>query len=68
MAIISGLASENPASRVLGAALVCMVACHLVGLGIGMVGERVVEGYLRQYRAARPVEGGGAPGGTEGAA
>ena len=68
VAIVSGMASENPASRVLGAALVCMVACHLVGLGIGMVGERVIESYLRQYKAARPVEGGGASGGTEGAA
>jgi hypothetical protein len=57
VAIIAGLAAGNTPTRVLGAALACMLICHLVGLGVGAVGERVVNDYLDAHRAANPVDG-----------
>lgn len=63
VAVVAGLAAENPGGRILAIALVCMIGCHLVGLAIGMVGERVIEDYMRQYKASRPVESGAGGGG-----
>ena len=57
IAVVAGLAAGNPGGRVLTVALVCMIACHLVGLATGLVGERVIEDYMRQYKAAHPIEG-----------
>jgi tetrahydromethanopterin S-methyltransferase subunit C len=53
VAVVAGLAADNGSTRVLGAALVSMVVCHILGLGIGAVGERVVNEHLNVYRAAR---------------
>jgi putative Mn2+ efflux pump MntP len=46
VAIISGLAVENPAGQTLTTALVVMIVCNLVGLGIGVVAERVVSDHV----------------------
>jgi len=59
VAVVAGLAAENPGGHILTVALVSMILCHIVGLGAGMIGERVVEDYVNQYRAARPVDGSG---------
>lgn len=71
VAVVTGLAVGNPAGRVLTIALVCMIGCHIVGLVVGMVGEKVIADYMRQYKAAHPVEGAAvspAPSGTPGGA
>jgi hypothetical protein len=42
VAILAGLASENPASRILGRALIAMMVCYPVGMLVGMVCERII--------------------------
>lgn len=59
IAIVAGMAAGNPSGRVLTVAIVSMIACHFVGLIAGSIGERVVDEYMVEYRAARPI--GGAP-------
>jgi hypothetical protein len=55
VAMIAGLAAENSAARVLGTALVAMLICHLTGLLVGVVGERVVHEHVGRLRAAEPM-------------
>lgn len=61
VAIVAGMAAGNPGGRVLTVALISMVALHLVGLVVGLVAERVVEEYVRQYKAVNPVDAPSAP-------
>ncbi len=63
VAIVAGMSVGNPSSRVLTVAIASMVVCHIVGLIAGAIGERVVNEYMVQYRAARPIaESPAAPG------
>lgn len=55
VAIISGLAVNNPASDILYRALISMVTCYAIGLIIGIVGEYVIQEHMRQYREAEPI-------------
>lgn len=55
IAVIAGINAGNNATRVLTAALVSMAGCHIVGLGIGAVGERTVNEHLATYRSGRPL-------------
>ena len=55
VAVIAGLASDNPASEVLGRALLCMVVCYPVGLVVGMVCVRVISAHVEAHRAANPI-------------
>jgi hypothetical protein len=52
-AVTAGIASGNLALDVLFRALVAMFVCYLVGLLLGMIGERTVDEHVRQYVAAR---------------
>ena len=71
VAVLSGLFIDNPASAVLGRALVCMLLCYPVGLLVGLVCQRVVTAHIDAHRMANPAEGpaslapGGAPGADE---
>ena len=42
IALIAGLAAENPAEVILGRAVVAMFVCHAVAWIIGAVGERTI--------------------------
>lgn len=55
VALVAGLGAGNAPTRVLTAAVVSLVGCHLVGLAVGAVGERVINEHLESYRAAKPV-------------
>ena len=55
VAIVAGLSAGNSSPRILTVALVSMMACHLVGLGAGMVGENTIESYMDRYRGSRPL-------------
>ena len=55
VALVAGLAAGNTSMRILTAALISMVVCHLLGLIGGAIGERVVNEHLSTYRAGRPV-------------
>ena len=64
VALIAGLAVQNSPLKVLGTAVLAMVLCHLIGLAVGAVGERVVNEHVSKVRAAEPipdVKGKGAP-------
>jgi hypothetical protein len=54
IATAAGLAAGNAASDVLLRAVGAMIVCHLVGLVVGVVGERTLDEYVRSYYAARP--------------
>jgi len=54
IAVIAGIVAENPGEVVLFRALVGMVACQIVGLGIGMVIERVVADSIQSHKVSRP--------------
>lgn len=55
IAIVAGIASRNLSQEILLRALIAMFVCYLVGLVLGMIGERTVEEHVRQYIAARPM-------------
>jgi putative Mn2+ efflux pump MntP len=55
VALVAGLAADNPAESVLFRAIVAMFACQLIGGFVGMAGERVVRDAIREYKAAHPV-------------
>lgn len=57
IALIAGLAAENPASDVLARALVAMIIVQMVGLVAGAIGERVMRDAIAGYREANPVNG-----------
>lgn len=42
-AVVAGLGAGNPAPTVLVRALIALFACYVVGLCVGMVGERTVR-------------------------
>lgn len=50
VAIIAGLSAGNGAARVLGSALAAMVVCHILGLVIGAIGQRIVTEHLQNAR------------------
>jgi len=54
VAVLSGLAADNPADVILGRAIVANVVCYLVGGAIGYVMDRAVDEGMEQYKAARP--------------
>lgn len=57
IALIAGLAAENPASDVLVRALVAMMVVQMVGWIAGAIGERVMREAIAGYREANPVNG-----------
>jgi hypothetical protein len=55
IAIIAGLAADNPPGRILATGLAAMILCNLLGAGIGAIIERVVAEHIVAYRRTRPV-------------
>lgn len=55
IALIAGLAADNPASDVLARALVAMMIGQMVGWVAGAIGERVMREAIAGYREANPV-------------
>lgn len=61
IAVIAGLAAENPGDVILFRALLSMVACQAVGMAVGMIIERVVVESVESYKQSKPA-GTSAPG------
>jgi hypothetical protein len=62
IATIAGLAADNPAENVLTRAIVSMFVCHVIGIALGMIGERAVrEGVEKYVVATSGEEGASAP-------
>lgn len=57
VAIISGMAAGNDSSTVITAAIISMLACHVLGLCIGATADRVLRAHVEEYRASRPITG-----------
>jgi tetrahydromethanopterin S-methyltransferase subunit C len=55
VAIIAGLAVDNPADHILSRAIVSMFLCNIVGLVVGTLAERAVVDSIDAYIRARPV-------------
>jgi hypothetical protein len=57
VAVVSGLAVDNPVTRTLQCALVSMVLCYFGGLVIAAVALRVASEHVNAYKAAHPITG-----------
>lgn len=51
VALLSGLQAGNETSRVIVTALLAMVVCHIAGIVLGLVIERVVEEHKQSLDA-----------------
>jgi hypothetical protein len=56
VAIVAGLAVDNPADRILSRALISMFVCNTIGLVIGLLAERTVVDSIDSYIQSRPVQ------------
>lgn len=54
-----GIFVGNPASMILGWAIVTMVVGFVVGLAIGTIAQRTVDDHIAQYKAQHPIPGEG---------
>ena len=54
VALISGLASDNPASSVLARALMAMFLSYPVGWIVGMICQYVIDDHLKIHKEANP--------------
>jgi hypothetical protein len=55
IAIIAGLAVDNPADQILSRALISMLVSNIVGFAVGILAERTVTDSIGAYVSARPV-------------
>ena len=62
VALIAGIAADNPADTVLTRAIVAMLVLHILGWIIGSVGERTVVEALAQYKKVNPIPEDNLPG------
>ena len=55
IALVAGLAADNPADVVLFRALVALLVCNVVGWFIGLIGERTIREALDQHARSNPI-------------
>ncbi len=55
VAIVAGLAAENPATTTLYRAIVAMVVCYGLGRIVGLVGQRAIAEDVERYKARNPI-------------
>jgi hypothetical protein len=55
VALIAGLAADNPAETVLFRSLMAMFVCQLICGIVGAVGERVMREAIRDFQDSHPV-------------
>ncbi|MEM7623940.1 MAG: hypothetical protein AAF235_12150 [Planctomycetota bacterium] len=55
VAIIAGLAAGSEPIGVLWRAIISMVACYLVGVGLGAMGIRAVKEHVEAHAASNPI-------------
>jgi hypothetical protein len=60
IAVVAGLAADNPADEILSRAIICMAAMYFIGLGLGAVVERAVHERALQHIRDNPLPGAGA--------
>ncbi|QNN23896.1 hypothetical protein HED60_17015 [Planctomycetales bacterium ZRK34] len=55
IAILAGLAADNPATTTLVRALGSMFICYIVGMIIGAVATRALNEHIEQYKQSNPM-------------
>lgn len=55
IAIIAGLAVDNPFEDILARALVSLLIGHVVGFVVGSISEKTISDAIASYKAARPM-------------
>mgnify|MGYP001206223373 CR=1 FL=1 len=55
LAIVAGLAADNPSTQILVHALLSMLGCQMVGLAIGAVAEHAIDERSSAHRVANPI-------------
>ena len=55
VAVVAGLASDNPVMMILVRALVSMLLCYPIGWIIGLICQRIISEHIRQHQQAHPV-------------
>ncbi|MCC6660884.1 MAG: hypothetical protein IT437_08360 [Phycisphaerales bacterium] len=64
VAVAGGLGAGNPASQVLGVAIVSLIACYALGSIVGTVGEWAVHEHLKETIRAKAPDAGRAAAGS----
>ena len=65
VAVVAGLAVENPADVVLTRALLAMLACNLLGSAVGAVAYRTTALHVERYKRNTPIPSMTSPGAEE---
>lgn len=55
VAVVAGLAAQNPASSILIRALIAMMACYPVGLIIGLICQRLMFDHIEAHQEAASI-------------
>ena len=56
VAILAGLAAENPADVIIGRALLAMLACNLLGSVVGAITHWIGTQHVERYKRLTPIE------------
>lgn len=56
LAVLAGLAADNPVDVILMRAIIASLVCHMLGWAIGAVAERAVNDRVEQYVREHPAE------------
>ena len=55
VAVLAGLSVGNPSQDIVLRAIISMLICQVVGMVIGMMGERIVNDHAVRYVGVHPV-------------
>ena len=55
VAVVAGLAAQNPASSILVRALIAMIICYPVGLIIGLICQRLIFDHIEAHQKAASI-------------
>ncbi len=56
IAVVAGLAAGNEPTEILLRALSSMMACYVLGMVLGAIGQHTIEEHVHQYIVARPIK------------
>jgi len=54
VAIVAGLAHDNPTAQILLRAILAMAVCYFIGAIAGMICERVIVLHVEQHKSSNP--------------
>lgn len=55
VAVLAGLSVGNPSQDIVLRAIVSMLICQVIGMVIGMIGERIINEHAGRYVGNHPV-------------